>query len=169
MPLRYVENFAQMRADGKGLLLFGDVGVGKTFLAACIVNALISQGIPCLMTNFARLTNTLGGMFEGKQEYIDNLNGFPLVVIDDLGAERDTEYVGEIVHNIIDSRCREGLPLIVTTNLTGEELANPRDMRKRRIYSRLLEMCIPVKFEGEDRRQMGLKENFGRYADVLGL
>ena len=166
---RYVENFAQMRADGKGLLLFGDVGVGKTFLAACIVNAVISQGIPCLMTNFARLTNTLGGMFEGKQEYIDNLNGFPLVVIDDLGAERDTEYVGEIVHNIIDSRCREGLPLIVTTNLTGEELANPRDMRKRRIYSRLLEMCIPVKFEGEDRRQMGLKENFGRYADVLGL
>ena len=166
---RYVENFAQMRADGKGLLLFGDVGVGKTFLAACIVNAVISQGIPCLMTNFARLTNTRGGMFEGKQEYIDNLNGFPLVVIDDLGAERDTEYVGEIVHNIIDSRCREGLPLIVTTNLTGEELANPRDMRKRRIYSRLLEMCIPVKFEGEDRRQMGLKENFGRYADVLGL
>ena len=166
---RYVENFAQMRADGKGLLLFGDVGVGKTFLAACIVNALISQGIPCLMTNFARLTNTLGGMFEGKQEYIDKLNGFPLVMIDDLGAERDTEYVGEIVHNIIDSRCREGLPLIVTTNLTGEELANPRDMRKRRIYSRLLEMCIPVKFEGEDRRQAGLKENFGRYADVLGL
>ena len=166
---RYVENFENMCADGKGLLLLGGVGTGKTFLASCIVNALIDHGVPCLMTNFARLTNTLSGMYEGKQEYIDSLSSFPLVVIDDLGAERDTEYVGEIVHNIIDSRYREGLPLIVTTNLTGRELESPADIRKKRIYSRLFEMCIPVKFEGVDRRKNNLKQSYGKYMEVLGL
>lgn len=166
---RYVENFAEMRESGKGLLLFGTVGTGKTFGAACIANALIDKGIPCLMTNFARLVNTISGMYEGKQEYIDGLNRFPLLVIDDLASERDTDYMNEIVYNIIDSRYRSGLPLIITTNLTAQELKNPSDIRKQRVYSRLLEMCIPVEVKGDDRRRERLKDDFGKYADILGL
>ena len=56
---RYVDNFAGFKEQGKGLLLYGGVGTGKTFAAACIVNALIDTGKPCLMTNFARVLNTL--------------------------------------------------------------------------------------------------------------
>ena len=166
---KYVENWQDMLSDGRGLLLFGDVGTGKTFIASCIINALIDKGVPCMMTNFNRITNTLSGMFEGKQEYIDSLSNFPLICIDDLGAERGTEYVGEIVHNIIDSRYREGLPMIITTNLTAEQLKRPEDVRKKRIYSRLLEMCIPIEVEGTDRRRQKLKEGFGKYKDLLGL
>ena len=167
--LNYTENFAKFYEKGKGLLLYGNVGTGKTFAAACVANALIDRGYPCLMTNFARLTNTISGMFEGKQEYIDSLNRFSLLIIDDLASERDTEYVGEIVQNVIDARYRSGLPLIVTTNLTGEELKSPADMRKKRLYSRLLDMCIPLEVTGADRRRLKCKEDYDEYKNILGL
>lgn len=165
---RYVKNFPEMRKNGKGLLLFGSVGTGKTFMSACIANALIDQGLPCLVTNFARLCNTISGLYD-KQPYIDGLNKFTLLVIDDLASERDTEYMGEIVQEIIDARYRSGLPLIITTNLTSEELKHPAEMRKQRIYSRLFEMCIPVEVKGKDRRKEKLKIEFESYEDLLGL
>lgn len=165
----YVDNFPQMKDNGKGLLLFGPVGTGKTFAAACIANALIDKAEPCLVTNFSRLVNTISGMYDGKQEYIDGLNRFSLLVIDDLASERNTEYMNEIVFSIIDSRYRAGLPLIVTTNLTGEELKHPAEISKQRIYSRLLEMCIPLEVKGNDRRRERLKDDFAQYAGLLGL
>ncbi|MGN0180393.1 MAG: ATP-binding protein [Monoglobaceae bacterium] len=165
----YVKNFPEMREKGKGLLFYGKVGRGKTFIAACIANALLDKGYPVYMTNFASLTNTINGMYEGKQEYIDGLSKFSLLIIDDLAAERDTEYMNEVVHNVIDSRCRSGLPMIVTTNLTGEELKSAADIGKKRIYSRLFEMCIPVEVKGEDLRREKLRNDFAEYKDMLGL
>lgn len=164
---RYVSHFEELR--GKGLLLYGTVGTGKTFISACIANALIEHGHPCLVTNFARLTNTLSGMFEGKQEYLDSLDRFDLLVIDDLASERDTEYMGEIVQNIIDARYRAGKALIVTTNLTSDQLKHPADIRKERIYSRLFEMCIPVEVKGRDRRKAKLRDDYKKMSDILGL
>lgn len=166
---RYVEKFAEMKRKGKGLLFYGRVGTGKTFISACIANALIEKGHPCLVTNFARLTNTLSGMYEGKQNYLDSLNRFDLIVIDDLSSERDTEYMGEIVQNIIDARYRSGKPLIVTTNLTRQELRSPTEIRKQRIYSRLLEMCVPVEVTGKDRRKEKLKADYMEMQEVLDL
>lgn len=165
----YVENFKTMLESGKGLLLYGTVGTGKTFYSACIVNALIDKGYPCLMTNFSRLVNTISGMYEGKQDYIDGLNKFDLIVIDDLAAERDTEYMNEIVQTIIDSRYRSGLPTIITTNLTAEEIKNPADIRKQRTYSRLLEMCLPVEVKGADRRRAKLVNDYAEFNELLGL
>lgn len=166
---RYVENFNQMLDKGKGLLFYGTVGTGKTFISCCIANALIDRGYPCMVTNFARLTNTISGMYDGKQEYIDGLNKFALLVIDDLASERDTEYMGEIVQNIIDARYRAGLPLIITTNLTNEELKHPAEIRKQRIYSRLFEMCIPIEVAGGDRRKAKLIKDYKEMEDILGL
>ena len=169
IAMNYVENFSEMRKRGKGLLFFGKVGTGKTFYAACIANALIDRGYPCLMTDFPRLEKTLSGMFEGKQEYIDGLNKFPLLVIDDLSRERDTSYMNEIVQDIINARYQSGLPTIITTNLTREEIANPKDINKQRPYSRLLEMCFPVEVKGKDRRREKLVDDFAEMKDLLGL
>lgn len=164
----FVEHFQTFREEGKGLLLFGTVGTGKTFLAACVANELISKGIPCLVTNFARIASELQGMFE-KQQYIDNLNSFPLLVIDDLSAERKTEYMQEIVFNVIDARYIAKLPIIVTTNLTREELLNPADLTYQRIFSRLFEMCTPIEVAGKDRRQKVLRDDIGKMKNLLGL
>lgn len=166
---KFVENFPTFQKEGKGLLLFGTVGTGKTFLAACVANALIDMGIPCLVTNFARIANEVQGMFEGKQEYYDNLNRFPLLVIDDLSAERKTEYMQEIVFNVIDARYRANLPLIVTTNLTRDELLHQAGLTYERIFSRLFEMCTPIEVSGADRRQKALKQDIGKYKDLLEL
>lgn len=165
----FVEHFQEFKNEGKGLLLFGSVGTGKTFLAAAVANALISKGIPCLVTNFARISNEVSGMFEGKQKYYDNLNTFPLLVIDDLSAERKTEYMQEIVFNVIDARYRANLPLIITTNLTREELLNPADVSNQRVFSRLFEMCTPIEVTGKDRRQQALRKDIGKMKNLLGL
>ena len=150
---RYVENFSDFRKIGKGLMFYGGVGTGKTFLSSCIANALIDKSIPCLVTNFSRITNRLQSTFDGKQEYIDSLNKFSLLVIDDFGLERNTEYMNEIVYNVIDSRYRSGKPLIVTTNLTMQELSKPDSIDKERIYSRINEMCVRLEVTGKDRRK----------------
>ena len=165
----YVKHFDEFRAKGKGLLLFGNVGTGKTFYAACIANALIDRGIPCLVTNFARIANTVQGLFDGRQEYYDSLNRFPLLLIDDLAAERKTEYMQEIVFNVVDSRYRAGLPLIVTTNLTREEMQHPADITYQRIFSRLFEMCTPIEIYGKDRRCVALRNDIAEDKRLLGL
>lgn len=166
---KYAANFDTMKEQGKGLILFGDVGTGKTYAAAAIANALIDTGVPVYMTNFARIADIVSGLFEGRQEYYDSLNRFPLLVIDDLAAERKTEYMSEIVYKVIDSRYRSGLPLIVTTNLTAEELKHPSELGYKRTFSRLLEMCLPVKVEGKDKRIEKLKADIQPMKDLLGL
>ena len=164
----YADNFAKMREDGKGLLLFGKTGTGKSFAAACIANALIDKGYPVLMTNFSRIRGTLQGLFDGRQEYIDSLNRFPLLILDDLGAESKTEYMQEIVYEVINNRYLAGLPLIVTANLTAEQIKHPADVTYQRIFSRLYEMCIPLEVKGDDRRRDALKEAHAEYKDLLG-
>ena len=153
MCKNFVKNFADFKREGKGLMLYGTVGTGKTFYASSIANALIDGLTPCLVTNFTRISNRLTGSFEGRQEYLDSLNSYSLLVIDDFAMERNTDYMNEIVYNVIDARYRSKKPLIVTTNLTMEDFEKPQGIERQRIYSRIREMCIPVLVSGTDRRR----------------
>lgn len=166
---RYAEGFEDFKRDGKGLLLYGRNGTGKTFYASCIANSLIDTGRRVLVTNFARLSNQLQGMYEGKQEFIDNLSRYSLLVLDDLGAERQSEFMQEQVFSIVNARYCSGLPFIVTTNLTIEEISKPQDSGRARIYNRILERCFPVEVNGIDRRKARLKSDFPEMGAKLGL
>jgi len=151
----YVEQWGKMKSMSMGLLLWGDTGTGKSFFAGCIANALIDKGVPVLMTNFAKILNSLTGMFsDDRNDFIDSFNRYELLIIDDLGMERNSEFALEQVYNIIDSRYRSKKPLIVTTNLTLDELKDPPDLAHQRIYDRVLERCVPLKINNRNIRKM---------------
>ena len=164
----YVGRWPDMQAGCIGLLLWGGVGTGKSFFAGCIANALLEKGIPVLMTNFSRILNTLSGLFsEDKNRFIDNLNEYSLLIIDDLGIERNSEFALEQVYSVIDARYRSKKPLIVTTNLTLDELKYPKDFAHERIYDRVLERCVPLKINNQNIRQCNAENNFAKARKLL--
>lgn len=167
--MQYVNKFDEFKAQGKGLLLSGNVGNGKTFMAGCVANALIDKGYLVLMANFGRIIKTLQSSFSEQQDYIDSFNAYDLLIIDDFGVERSTEYVQEQVYDIIDSRYRAGLPLIVTTNLDVTEIANSENVQSKRVYDRVLERCHPIKIKGGSRRTEKARESFSEMNKLLGL
>lgn len=169
MAKRYVAHFDNFCKDGKGLLLYGGVGTGKTYLACMIANALLDKGYPVLVTNFSRILNTLQSNFEHRQDYLDGFNRFSLLVIDDLGVERGTDFAKEQVYNVIDTRCLSGLPMIITTNLSVKKLANETEIGYKRIYDRIIEKCYPVEVAGESRRIKKLIEGKDDMKNLLGI
>ena len=155
MAKRYVQHWEEMQKNSTGLLLWGDVGTGKSFIAGCIANALLDKGVPVIMTNFARLLNKLTDMYSGdRNAYIDSFKRYPLMIIDDLGVERNSEFAREQVFSVIDSRYRSQLPMIVTTNLSLEELKDHTDLSRARIYDRVLERCLPIRVNEQNIREL---------------
>ena len=168
MAKRYVQHWEEMQKNSTGLLLWGDVGTGKSFIAGCIANALLDKGVPVIMTNFARLLNKLTDMYAGdRNAYIDSFKRYPLMIIDDLGVERNSEFAREQVFSVIDSRYRSELPMIVTTNLTLEELQHPEDLSRSRIYDRVLERCLPIRVNDQNIRELNQAATFAQAKQLL--
>ena len=165
---RYVKQWQTMRSENIGLLLWGGVGTGKSFLAGCIANALMAQEVPVRMTNFARILNELNSSFSGRNDIVDKFCRYPLLIIDDFGMERGTEYALEQIYSIVDSRYRSRKPLIVTTNLTLDEIRHPQDTAHARIYDRLLEMCVPISCIGVSFRKETAQEKLERLKELIG-
>ncbi|RKJ49933.1 ATP-binding protein [bacterium 1XD42-1] len=163
----YVEHWDTMQEENIGYLLWGGVGTGKSYFAGCIANALMEQEVAVCMTNFALILNDLTASFEGRNEYITRLCRAPLLILDDFGMERGTEYGLEQVYNVIDSRCRSRRPLIVTTNLSLQDLQHPQDTAHARIYDRLLEMCAPIRFSGENFRKATAQDKLARLKNLM--
>jgi len=149
---KYVTKWAQMYQDNIGLMFYGNPGTGKTYAAMCIANALLDMGVSVMVTNFSHIIATLSDYKVNNNEYIDDLNTYSLLIIDDIGSERNTETATQYVTDVIDARVRANKPLIVTTNLTVEEMKQAQDISKQRIYSRILGVTLPVKAVGEDIR-----------------
>ena len=147
-----MEKWAEVRAKNYGLLFYGSVGTGKTFLSHAIANALIAQGVSVLVTNFSKILNVIMSSRD-RQQVLDSMNTYQLLVIDDLGTERGTEFAREVTYSVIDQRGQAGLPLIVTTNLSLAEIRDTQDMALRRIYDRLEALCpIALCMDGPSRR-----------------
>lgn len=169
VSVNFCKNFNEFKKQGKGLVLYGSTGTGKTYLASAIANQLLKQGYSVLITNTTRIVNQIQGSFEMKNAILDSLNRYDLLILDDFGVERKSEYMQEMVYSIIDGRYQIGKPLIVTTNLSLDTLLKTTELAEKRIYDRILEMCMPIKVDGVNLRKNKLNEGYTRARELLGV
>ena len=152
----YAENFG--RETTNGLMLYGKAGSGKTHLAVSIARHIIEK--KQIQVRFARIVDLLSEIrktfddneqyrTENESELIQRYTSTPLLIIDDLGAEKTTDWVRQILYQIIDERWIEQKPIIVTSNLNLEEL---EARFEERIASRVAGMCRLVEFRDYDYR-----------------
>lgn len=164
---RYVKKFDKMLAENQGLLFYGDSSTGKTFSAACIANYLLNHGTSVIMTSFVDVLGLAQKDPIEAENLVTRMNQVKLLIVDDLGAERDTSYALEKVYGIIDGRGRSKKPLILTTNLSLDEMLEETDKRLKRIYERVFELCYPVEFAGESWRKKSASQRFERMKKLL--
>lgn len=149
---RYSNNFSEIKEKGIGLIIYGLPGNGKTFASGCIANDLIDRFIPVACISINSLLGRIKQGFnssETEANIINGLNNADLLILDDLGTELDNEWTKTVIYNIIDSRYRNGLPLVVTTNISFDDIKNKYHQRT---YDRLIEMCTPLKNENSSIR-----------------
>lgn len=165
MIRRYVEKFDQMAEKGNGLLFHGSVGTGKTYAAACIGNELIQRCKSVFMTS----TYTMLKLRDPDEEeaYMNRIRRCALLIIDDIGAERSTEFGRERVFSYIDARLGEKKPMILTTNLAFDRMLKPETTEEARIFDRLLKRSFPVVFSGASWRRAEAKSNFNEMKALL--
>ena len=166
MAKKYASRFQDMYKKNQGLLLYGPVGTGKSFTAACVGNYLLNNAKPVIMTSFVKILQDIWEN-DREAEYITILNSASLLIIDDLGTERETDYALEKVYNIIDSRARANKPMIITSNLELNDMMECEDIRKKRIYDRILECCYPMYVGGKSFRMTKAAQRFDEMKDFL--
>lgn len=150
---KYVEKWREMKKIGSGILFFGQRGTGKTYLACAIANALMERLVSVYIGNFTTILSELQSFSPDSQKLVSGLKGYDVVVLDDLGVERNTPFALEQVYHIVDTLVRGGVICILTTNLTLNQLEQPQTLEYARIYDRVLELCpIRVPLLGESRR-----------------
>lgn len=165
---RYVKAWPQMYREGAGILFTGGVGTGKTFYAACIANALVDMERRVLLTTVPDLMARMTNFRDSVDDMLSELCRANLVVLDDLGAERDTSYSVEQLYIAISARMDTGKPTIFTTNLSRQDMTDANDLRYKRIYDRVLGMCpIQMQLTGESRRRAAYDAQRMRVRDIL--
>lgn len=165
----YAQNWDEFKKAGIGLLLFGNVGTGKSYAAGCIANALIDRLESVLFVGMSDVINRMQGNFgTDRDSYMTSLMRPELLILDDLGAERNTSFGKERVFDVINRRRLTGKPMTITTNIPIVTMQKAASLDERRIYDRILEACVPIRFDGENFRKSTAADNLKMAARLLG-
>jgi DNA replication protein DnaC len=156
----YLKSWEENREFGKGLYFCGGVGTGKTHLAVAVMNELMQRKrVPSLFVTVPEFLDNLreAYMIPGRDldEWMDTVKNADLLVLDDLGSERPTEWVRERLFVIVNHRYREALPTLFTSNIGPRDLATQLG---ERTASRIIAMCDWISLEGDDYRESVVRE-----------
>ncbi len=158
----FVEDLDVRLAEGRGLWLFGDTGTGKTTLAMLISKAALEAGksvaiysLPKLLARIRRTYDSAPGG-DNYLTFFERLTSVDLLHIDDLGAEKRSDWVLEQLYALVNERYEAQRSVLITTNLQHEAL---EEQIGTRTVSRLTEICDEVPVFGDDRR-------YGSYSRV---
>ena len=152
---RFVRDIEEHLDDGRGLWFYGSVGTGKTTLAMLVSQAALDAGRSVAIYSLPRLLAEIRATFETGSEgsyvdFLDRLAAVDLLHVDDVGAERTSDWVLEQLYAIVNARYEDERSVIITTNLERDELV---EQIRERTVSRLEEMCTLVPLYGEDARR----------------
>ena len=163
----YISDWERMYQNNIGVMFYGSVGTGKTHMACSLANALIDNLASVEIISLSSFLNQ-SAKFGELDEKIARLMKFKYLMIDDFGAERTTEYANEQVFNLINARYLSEKPVIITTNLSLEQMENEGNIDKHRIYERVLEMCpMRIKMVGKSKRTVIADEKRKLAAEIL--
>lgn len=162
---RYCERFDELSREGIGIAFTGSFGTGKTHLAAAITNELLKHHIPVIFGSLSALLMQIKETYgEGKRvsetSIITLYSTIELLVIDDIGKEKITDWVLEKLFDIINNRYEANLPIIITSNYSVTELTERLSTDKnavtaQAITSRISEMTRGIEMNWEDYRKKG--------------
>lgn len=154
-------------APKRGLLFIGPSGAGKTHLAVAALRGLIERGFEGVFYDYASLLHQIRTGYDeasgtSDREAFRSAMDIEILLLDDLGAHRVTDWVEDTVTTIITHRCNHGKATIITTNLLDEDCGDQRDQFKTKYFleerigararSRIFEMCRTVRMNVEDYR-----------------
>ena len=152
---RFADNWQQIMADGKDLLMFGSVGTGKTHLACAIANQIMVKHYAHVKyTTFMMLTFAMRDAQNLRQSLTGTMNQFTksdLLIIDEIGLKGFTEYEFSLVSEIIDFRYTEKMPTILASNMNWQEIVSTLGDR---VVSRIFESGGGLRFNNEDYRKI---------------
>lgn len=175
LGIKYAEKFHKVKNEGLGLLIYGKPGNGKTYLVSAIANKLIEKQVPVICVSIENLLSRIRDTYskwgkEAEGDVIRGLQNADLLIIDDLGTEQASDWAVTRIYNIIDGRYRQGLPLIITSNLDikiGQKHGALAERYGDRTEDRILEMCTPILNRGTSIRTEQARRNTDRIRDLL--
>lgn len=166
VAVKYVKTFKEW--NGESLMVWGEPGNGKTHLAAAIINELSKKGYIVVFQSVPELLQRIRSTFnsenkENEPQIMRALLECDLLILDDIGAEKTTEWVEEKLFNIIDGRYRKELPTLYTSNLEPKELKNQVGKRS---YDRMVETSLTVKNEAASYRREIAKQRLQKFIEA---
>lgn len=166
----YAKQYAQSFPDygGDGLLIWGEPGNGKSHLAAAVCHTVKEKGYIPVFQSVPELLERIRHTFSGRKNaesergIMDALLECDLLVLDDIGAEKVTDWVQDILFRIVDGRYRQKKPILYTSNLRPSEL---QERLGGRIYDRMMETSLLIENKATSFRMEVAKQRFSQMTE----